>query len=86
MFGVAPCPTTIFTFGLLLWAATPVPAYLIIIPLIWAFIGMSAAVNLQVPQDYGLVAAGVIGTVLIVIENRKAKRVAQRADKSLLGI
>jgi len=47
---------------------------------------MSAAVNLQVPQDYGLVAAGVIGTVLIVIENRKAKRAAQRAEKSLPGI
>jgi hypothetical protein len=57
MFGVAPCPTTIFTFGLLLWATGPVPAYLLIIPLVWSLIGMSAAVNLSVPQDYGLVIA-----------------------------
>jgi hypothetical protein len=25
LFGVAPCPTTIFTFGLLLWATRSVP-------------------------------------------------------------
>jgi len=77
MFGVAPCPTTIFTFGILLWAIKSVPAYLLIIPLIWSIVGMSAAVNLRVPQDYGLVVAGVLGTALILIQNRKAKRVAQ---------
>jgi len=71
MFGVAPCPTTIFTFGLLLWAARPVPFYLLIIPLIWSLIGMSAALNLGVPQDYGLVVAGVVGTVLVLIQNRR---------------
>jgi hypothetical protein len=32
MFGVAPCPTTIFTFGMLLWSAKPVPGYLLVIP------------------------------------------------------
>lgn len=73
MFGVAPCPTTIFTFGLLLWATRPVPAYLLIIPLVWSLIGMSAAVNLGVPQDYGLVVAGILGTALILIQNRKSK-------------
>jgi hypothetical protein len=73
MFGVAPCPTTIFTFGLLLWASSQVPAYLLIIPLVWSLIGMSAAVNLGVPQDYGLVVAGILGTVLILIQNRNFK-------------
>ena len=77
LFGVAPCPTTIFTFGILLWATTPVPAYLLVIPFLWSLIGMSAAVNLRVPQDYGLVIAGVLGTALILIQNRKAKRSAQ---------
>jgi len=79
MFGVAPCPATIFTFGLLLWATKPVPGYLIIIPLLWALIGMSAAVKLRVPQDYGLVVAGVVGTVLVLIESRKAKRLTRKA-------
>jgi hypothetical protein len=82
MFGVAPCPTTIFTFGILLWAAKSVPAYLLVIPLLWSFLGMSAAVNLWVPQDYGLVVAGVLGTALILIQNRKTKRIAQQPDSS----
>jgi hypothetical protein len=79
LFGVAPCPTTIFTFGILLWAIKSVPAYLLVIPLIWSIVGMSAAVNLRVPQDYGLVVAGVLGTALILLQNRKAKRVAQQS-------
>jgi len=79
IFGVAPCPTTIFTFGILLWAIKSVPAYLLVIPLIWSIVGMSAAVNLRVPQDYGLVVAGVLGTALILIQSRKAKRVAQQS-------
>ena len=74
LFGVAPCPTTIFTFGILLWATKSVPAYLLVIPFLWSIVGMSAALNLRVPQDYGLVVAGVLGTTLIMVQNRKAKR------------
>jgi hypothetical protein len=70
IFGVAPCPTTIFTFGILLWATRAVPVYLLIIPLLWSIVGMSAAISLKVPQDYGLVIAGVLGTALIIIHNR----------------
>jgi len=78
IFGVAPCPTTIFTFGILLWAKRSVPTYLLVIPLLWSFLGISAAVNLRVPQDYGLVAAGIIGTALILIQNRKTKKTTQQ--------
>ncbi len=79
MFGVAPCPTTIFTFGILLWAIKSVPVYLLVIPLLWSIVGMSAAVNLRVTQDYGLVVAGVLGTALMLNQNRKAKRAAQQS-------
>ncbi len=72
MFGVAPCPTTIFTIGILLWTVKKVPGYLLVIPFLWSLIGMSAAINLRVPQDYGLVVAVVIGTVLILVRNRRA--------------
>jgi hypothetical protein len=51
-----------------------VPAYLLVIPFLWSVVGMSAALNLRVPQDYGLVVAGVLGTTLIMVQNRKAKR------------
>lgn len=73
MFGVAPCPTTIFTFGLLLWAKGPVPAYILAIPLIWSIIGTMAATGLQVPQDYGLGIAGIIGTILVILRNHDLK-------------
>ncbi|MBI4765865.1 MAG: hypothetical protein HY787_14915 [Deltaproteobacteria bacterium] len=76
LFGVTPCPTTIFTFGLLLWATEGVPVYLLIIPLFWSFLGISAAVTLRVPQDYGLLVAGVLGMVLILVQNQKLKRSA----------
>jgi hypothetical protein len=79
MFGVAPCPATIFTFGMLLWTTRPVPAYLLAIPLLWALIGLSAATSLRVPQDYGLVVAGVLGTVMVLLQNRKAARPARDA-------
>jgi hypothetical protein len=70
MFGVAPCPTTIFTFGILLWADRKVPIYFLIIPLIWSIIGFSAAISLGIREDIGLLVAGVGGTVLILIRNR----------------
>jgi len=73
VFGVAPCPTTIFTFGVLLWAKAAVPGFLVAIPFLWSVVGMGAAVSLGVPQDYGLVVAGVVGTGLIIRENRRKK-------------
>ncbi len=65
LFGLAPCPTTIFTLGLLLWTQRPPPWYLALIPLAWALVGGSAAVLLQVPQDYGLPAAALLALLLL---------------------
>jgi hypothetical protein len=74
IFRVAPCPATIFTCGILLWATSKVPFYLLIVPLLWSIVGMSAAISLKAPQHYGLVYAGVLGTVLIIIQNRMGKK------------
>jgi hypothetical protein len=41
-----------------------------VIPLIWSIIGTMAAVSLQVPQDYGLGIAGIVGTILVIMRNR----------------
>ena len=60
LFGVAPCPTTIFTLGLLLLASHPRPMLLAAVPILWAAIGGSAAVLINVPQDWGLLVAGLI--------------------------
>jgi hypothetical protein len=52
-----PCPTTIFTAGLLLRAASP-PRSLLIVPILWSAIGGSAAFLLGVSADYALPVAG----------------------------
>ena len=66
-----PCPTTIFTFGILLWTMKKVPIYLVIIPFLWSIIGLSAAINMRVYEDFGLIVAGVVGLILLTISNKK---------------
>lgn len=56
-FGV-PCPTTIFTAGLLMLAA-PRSRALAVIPVLWSLIAGSAAVLLDVRADYALPVAGI---------------------------
>jgi hypothetical protein len=63
-FGVTPCPVTIFTFGLLLLAAQRPPTWLWPIPLAWSVVGGSAALLLQVPQDWPLVVSGIASLLL----------------------
>jgi hypothetical protein len=60
MFGITPCPVTLFSLGLLPLAQGPVPRRLLVIPLLWALIGGSAAVLLAVPQDWPLLLGGVL--------------------------
>jgi len=57
LFGVAPCPTTIFTIGVLLLLRGPGFLAISIIPAIWSVIGTSAAILLSVAEDVGLAAA-----------------------------
>lgn len=70
IFGVTPCPVTIFTFGLLLFAVRPVPRWLLVVPFAWSLIGGSAAIVLNVPQDWFLLASGGLAVPLIVRQNR----------------
>lgn len=69
-FGV-PCPTTIFTFSLLLYSVHRIPWYIIIVPLLWSIIGFSAAINLSVKEDFGLVIAGVLSTIILLVHKPK---------------
>jgi hypothetical protein len=60
-----PCPTTIFTAGLLLMA--PRSRTLAVVPIVWSVIGGSAAVLFGVTADYALPVAG---AVLAIFELR----------------
>lgn len=71
IFGVAPCPVTIFTFGLLQWTDRKVPVFVAIIPLVWALLGVMPVLALDVWADVGLILSGIIGFTLILVHNRK---------------
>jgi hypothetical protein len=62
----APCPTTIFTFGLMLWIANKVKVYMVVLPFVWSIIGFVAALKLGILEDVGLLVAGVLGTALLL--------------------
>lgn len=61
-----PCPTTIFTFGLLLWAGSSVPRVALAVPLFWAGIGTWGAVSLGVREDFALAVAALMSVSLLL--------------------
>ena len=78
VFGAAPCPTTIFTLGVLLLARPGAPAWLFAIPLAWSAVGGSAAFLLGVMEDLGLIVAGVAAIALLSL--------GRNARKGRLGV
>ncbi|KAF0097418.1 MAG: hypothetical protein FD144_5151 [Rhodospirillaceae bacterium] len=69
MFGVTPCPVTMFTFGMLLLTTQPLPRWLLVIPFVWSLIGGSAAIVLGVTQDWLVLVSGFIAVPLIVLRD-----------------
>jgi hypothetical protein len=65
-----PCPTTIFTLGLLLWAARKTP-YVLIIPLAWSLLGFWAALSLSMKEDVGLIVAAILTLLLLLARRRQ---------------
>ena len=74
MFGVAPCPTTIFTIGMLLLASGSWVAELSIIPFAWSLVGLAAALQLGIPEDFGLPVAGLVLLFFVAGEAFRAWR------------
>lgn len=72
-FGVAPCPLTLFTLGVLLLAANA-PLWLFAIPLLWSAIGGSAAWLLGVPEDLGLWVVGALTATLLLWSRRRRRQ------------
>jgi Family of unknown function (DUF6064) len=61
-----PCPTTIFTIGLLTFLRKPYPKSVFVVPILWCMIGSQAAFAFDLSADFGLLAAGLVGVLLFV--------------------
>ncbi len=72
MFGITPCPVTLFTFGLFLLTTEPVPRRLLVIPVIWSLIGGQAAFRLGMTQDWILLFSGL--TVIAILRRDTERR------------
>ena len=68
-----PCPTTIFTIGLLCFAVPPTPRGPLIVPLLWCLVGAQAALLLGVQADLGLIAAGAVCVALLATAGRQLR-------------
>lgn len=68
-----PCPTIIFTLGLLLFAVHPVPRWVFVVPLLWTAVGSLAAFQLGVLEDLALPASGAV-TIAVMLLGPAADR------------
>jgi len=72
MFGITPCPVTLFTFGLFLLTTEPIPRRLLVIPVVWSLIGGQAAFLLGMTQDWLLLFSG--ATVIPLLRRDAVRR------------
>lgn len=59
-FAVTPCPTTIFTIGLLLLARGKWLRWISAIPILWSLVGLAAVLQLGILEDAGLPVSGAL--------------------------
>ena len=72
-----PCPTVIFTLGILLFIKDNISVFVLIIPVLWSLIGFNAAISFSIYEDTGLLIAGIVGLGLLIFNNRKFKYVVE---------
>jgi hypothetical protein len=68
-----PCPTTIFTLGLLCFAVPPTPRSPLVVPLLWCLVGTQAAFLFGVCPDLDLVGAAAVGVGLLLTAGQKRR-------------
>jgi hypothetical protein len=67
-----PCPTTLFTFGVLAFLRPPYRPYVFVAPLLWAAVGTLGALLFGIHEDLGLAAAGLAGALFALYPARRA--------------
>jgi hypothetical protein len=66
-----PCPTTLFTMGVLLWSKPPLPPRIVLIPLLWSAIGLTAAVQLGMYEDFLLLLGLLTGSLVLLTPSKR---------------
>ena len=69
-FGLVPCPTAIFTLGILLWTDKKLPKHIIIIPTLRSLVGIIAIIK-GIYEDIGLFVLGLTAVILIFLRDKK---------------
>ena len=69
-----PCPTTIFTIGVLTLASGRSIRTVLIVPILWSLVGSQAAFLLDVKPDFGLLVAGAVAVALFIWPARGQKK------------
>lgn len=70
-----PCPTTIFTFGIMLWNRKQRCWPVMVIPIIWSIFGFAAVLQLGVAEDSVLPAAGLISFLFMILTKKDKNHV-----------
>lgn len=73
-----PCPTTLFTIGMLALLASPYPRSVLLVPIVWCAIGVQAAFFLEVIPDLSLLAGAAVAGSLWVMAGRPSRTAASR--------
>jgi hypothetical protein len=75
-----PCPTTIFTLGLLLFSVHPVSRWIFVVPLLWAAVGSLAPFQLGAVEDLGLLVSGVVTIAVMLFAAAPVSGVGRRKN------
>jgi hypothetical protein len=77
-----PCPTTIFTIGVLSLASSARLRPILVAPILWSLVGSQAAFLLDVKPDLGLLVAGIAAVAMFVWPTlgQDASRVHRESD------
>ena len=83
IFGVAACPTVIFTFGCLMLTGGKIPLYLLYFPLFWAVISLYAILKMGILADIGETIIAIVSVFMII---RSRNYTPARAPKTQVAL
>ena len=69
-----PCPTTVFTFGLMLWVQPALPRRVLIIPVLWSVVATIAAFQLGMIEDLSLPLAAIVTSAVVMKSGHRVGR------------